>query len=179
MCSDSLAGQNTNHVVQLVRFDTHRTVVKIWISFLQHTHRNTHESILTNQKEAVRRGWGRRTDVFTLSPFFTVLVVNFPMAFFAASPRRRWETQRGLVINCPKVCGQLNRHVNYSTPNTTTVCVSCVLQYSVFIILLALWQTVRGEVKVVLQQMEEGEGGDRVLRGGYITLGGRIHLIKY
>ncbi len=35
--SDSLAGQNANHIVQLVRFNTHRTVVKIWISFLQHT----------------------------------------------------------------------------------------------------------------------------------------------
>lgn len=33
--------------------------------------------------------------MFTLSPFFTVLVVNFPMAFFAASPRRRWETGGG------------------------------------------------------------------------------------
>lgn len=36
MLWDSLAGQDANHIVQLVGFNTHRTVVKVWISFLKH-----------------------------------------------------------------------------------------------------------------------------------------------
>lgn len=32
----SLAGEDANHIVQLVRFNTHGAVVKIWICFLQH-----------------------------------------------------------------------------------------------------------------------------------------------
>lgn len=39
--------------------------------------------------------WTRNSAAgFTLSPFFTVLVVSFPMAFLAASPSRRWQRER-------------------------------------------------------------------------------------
>ncbi len=40
----SLAGQYANHIVQLVCFYTHCTVVKIWIRFLPETHTDTHSA---------------------------------------------------------------------------------------------------------------------------------------
>lgn len=36
--SDLLARQDPDHIIQLVRFDAHRTVVEVRIRLLEHTH---------------------------------------------------------------------------------------------------------------------------------------------